>query len=154
MMERIGARNELPQILCLAGEATLALDAPQQALAFANQALAIAREMDLALEEAMARRVLGQIALAGGDLQTARASLEASQAVLAQLDERYELGRVLLWQARLAYASRQPEHVLAALQRSAQIFTELDAQFDLDMVCAVAQDYGIAWGEIVSACET
>lgn len=152
MMERIGARNELPQILCLAAEATLTLQEPQQALTIANQALAIAREMDLALEEAMARRVLGQIALAQGELETAHASLEASQAMLEQLDERYELGRVLLWQARLAHASGQPELVLTTLQQSAQIFTELDAQFDLDMVCIVAQEYGIAWSEIDTVC--
>jgi hypothetical protein len=41
--------------------------------------------------------------------------------------------------------------VLTTLQLSARLFTELDAQFDLDMVCAVAQDYGIAWSEIDAA---
>lgn len=135
--ERIKARNFLPEALRLAAEASLELDDSAQARAYAGESLAVADELGLTVESAVARRVLGQIALQSGNLAAAADLLEQSRAALEQLDNRYELGRALIWQARLAQAQDRHDKALAALRQAEPIFVALDAQRDLAGVQAL-----------------
>ncbi len=134
IMERTNARLDLSEALRLAAEATLELGDTEQATSYANQALDVARELGMATKEAMAQRVLGQIELAKQHITAACEYFQQSHVALEQLGDRYELGKVLYWQARLAHASGTLEQVEPLLAQAEQIFQELDAQRDLNMV--------------------
>ncbi len=132
--ERIKAASFMPEVLRLAAEATLALGDPAAARAYAARSLSVADELGMAAEAAIARRAFGQIALAEGDLAAAHDQLALSQVALEQLDNRYELGKTLYQIARLAYARHDDQALAAARTRAEQIFIELDAARDLDLV--------------------
>ncbi|RRR75521.1 MAG: tetratricopeptide repeat protein, partial [Candidatus Viridilinea halotolerans] len=95
ILERIKARNFTPEVLRLAAEATLSLGDQAIAADLATRSLAVARELGLVTEQAIAQRMLGQVALVANDTAQARTYLEQSRAVLLQLDNRYELGKTL-----------------------------------------------------------
>jgi class 3 adenylate cyclase/tetratricopeptide (TPR) repeat protein len=132
--ERIKAPSFLPDVLRLAAEATLALGDSVAAHDYAARALSVADELGMAAEAAVARRALGQIALASDDLATARDQLTQSRVALEQLDNRYELGKTLYQIARLARTCHDDPALAHARLRAEQIFTELDATRDLDLI--------------------
>jgi tetratricopeptide (TPR) repeat protein len=136
-LERIKARNFLPEVLRLAAEAALALADSAAADERARRSLALADELGMAAEAAAARRVLGQIALETGDLVAAAAELEQSRAALALLDSRYDLGKTRYHQARLARAQGDAAAFAAARADAEAIFAELDAERDLERVRAL-----------------
>jgi len=82
-------------------------------------------------DSAIAYRVLGEIALAAGDLDTAAELFERSSTLLLQLANRYKLGEVRYQQARLALARNDSVAAVAARAVARAIFTELNAQRDL-----------------------
>jgi class 3 adenylate cyclase/tetratricopeptide (TPR) repeat protein len=133
-LERIKARNNLSEALRLAAEASLALGQHAQAMDYIGQSFAIARELGMAVEEAVGLRVMGEIALDRGDFPAASEYLSRSRAMLDRLDNPYELGKVLYWQARLAQAHGPPDDLLLTLQQAEQIFKNLRARRDLGMV--------------------
>lgn len=132
--ERIKAPAFLPEVLRLAAEANLALGDPAAARACAARSLTVADELGQVAEAAVARRALGQIAISQGDFAAALDQLAQSQAALEQLDNRYELGKTLYQLARLARARRDEPAMAAARARAEQIFTELDAARDLELL--------------------
>jgi tetratricopeptide (TPR) repeat protein len=134
VLEKIGARNFLPEVLRLAAEASLALAMHDQAEAYAQRSLNLANELGLAVEAAIAQRVLGQIALANKQLDGATELLEVSGASLEKLDNRYELAKTRRWQAALEQARQQHQQAAKLLRQAEQIFRELDAQRDLGLV--------------------
>jgi class 3 adenylate cyclase/tetratricopeptide (TPR) repeat protein len=136
-MERINARSFLPDVLRLQAEAHLALEQYVAAHDLAGRALEIAQELGMGAEVAVARRVLGQIALARQDLATAAAQFSQSQAELIQVDNRYELGRTIYQRARLARAQGDDLQRAQFCTEAASIFRELDAQRDLELLRAV-----------------
>ena len=136
--EQIRARNFLPEVLRLAAEAALALGDLDAAEAYAVRSHTLATELGMATEDAIARRVSGQIALARGALDAARTHLEASRAALAQLDNRYELGRTRYQQAHLAHVCGDIPTFTAARAEAETIFAELDAQRDLALARRLA----------------
>jgi tetratricopeptide (TPR) repeat protein len=161
ILERINSPIDLPEVLRLAAEGSLALADHEQATAYVTRSLAMARDLGLALEEAMAYLVSGQIALDQKDFATAQSYLEQSHAALEPLDYRYELGKVLFWKARLAQASGDLVLVSPLLQQAKEIFQELDAQRDLLLLEEFEQEVehkkehqqGVASATVVSATE-
>ncbi len=135
--ERIKAPSFLPEVLRLAAEATLALGDPAAARDYATRALTVADELGMAAEAAVARRALGQVALAQDDLVAAHDQLTQSQIALEQLDNRYELGKTLYQIARLARTRHDDQALTVARLRAEQIFSELDATRDVDLVHAL-----------------
>ncbi len=136
--EQIRARNFLPEVLRLAAEAALALDDLELAREYVERSHAMATELGMAAEQALAERVSGQIAMAAGDLAAAKDRLEVSRAALAQLDNRYELGKTRYQQARLARAGGDAPAFAVARAEAEMIFAELDAQRDLALVLALS----------------
>jgi tetratricopeptide (TPR) repeat protein len=136
-LEEINARSFLPEVLRLAALASLALDDLPAAHTNAQRSLAIAQELGQADDAAIAERVLGEIALAAGDLPTAAEFFERSGNTLAALGNRYELGKVRYQQARLELARKQYSAAAAARAEALTIFTELDAQRDLALTNAL-----------------
>jgi tetratricopeptide (TPR) repeat protein len=145
--ERMQARTFLPEVLRLAAEASLALGQADQAHDYAEQSYTLANDLGMTVEAAVALRALGQVALWRQDFPGAQSYLECSRVALEQSDNRYELGRLLLAEARLAHATGQ-QHIISALRQAADIFTALDAQFDLNMVYTHAMSYGIEPGKL------
>ncbi|NJN16655.1 MAG: tetratricopeptide repeat protein [Oscillochloris sp.] len=135
--EAINARNFLPEALRLAGEASLALGELAAAHRYALQSEELAAELGMAAESAAARRGLAQVARAAGDLNTARVLLQRSRSELAQLDNRYELGKTLYQIAVLEREHGDPNTWIAARDQAAAIFRELDAQRDLNLLNAL-----------------
>ncbi|NJN66593.1 MAG: tetratricopeptide repeat protein [Chloroflexaceae bacterium] len=131
ILERINVRIDLPEGLRLAAEASLELDEMDQARDYATARGMIALELGMALEEALARQVLGQIALSQHAFSRASDELEQSRAALEQLENRSKLGKVLYWQARLAQAQGHTDQVRPMLQQAQEIFQEFHAQRDL-----------------------
>ncbi|MFN3372646.1 MAG: tetratricopeptide repeat protein, partial [Chloroflexus sp.] len=136
-LEAINARSFLPEVLRLAALAALAFGDLTQARANAHRSLAIAEELGQADDSAIAYRVLGEIALACGDLDVAEDLFARSSSTLAQLDNRYELGKVRYQQARLALARHDDATAATARAEAITIFTELDAQRDLTLAMAL-----------------
>lgn len=136
-LESINARSFLPEVLRLAALAALALEDVAGARAYAQRSLTIAEELGQADDAAIAERVLGEIALAAGDLSTAAELFERSGNTLAALGNRYELGKVRYQQARLELARKQYSTAAAARAEALAIFTELDAQRDLALTNAL-----------------
>ncbi len=136
-LEAINARSFLPEVLRLAALAALALGDREQAWVDAQRSLAIAEELGQADDAAIAERVMGEIALAAGNLELADGCFTRSSAALINLDNRYELGKTRYQQARLALA--RSDHATAAAMRAEAIaiFTELDAQRDLALALAL-----------------
>ena len=125
-------------MLRLAAEAALALDDLDAADSYATRSHALAVELGMAAETAIARRTSGQIARVRGAFVAAEAHLEVSRAALAELDNRYELGRTRYQQALLAHARGDAATFATARAEAESIFAELDAQRDL----ALARELG------------
>ncbi|NJN66594.1 MAG: tetratricopeptide repeat protein [Chloroflexaceae bacterium] len=133
-LERIKARNNLSEALRLAAEASLSLQNCDQAVDYIQQSLAIAHELGMVVEEAVGLRVMGEIALSSGDLSAASEHLSRSRNLLDRLDNPYELGKVLYCQARLDHVRGHPDDLLLTLEQAEQIFKNLRARRDLDLV--------------------
>jgi predicted ATPase len=133
-LERIKARNMLPEVLRLAAEATLELGDYEEASDYLSQALMIASDMGMVAEEAIAWRVMGQIMLHTGDLDTAADHLAHGRNLLEKMNNRYELGKVQYWQAKLAIARGNGEEARALAEQAQSIFQGLRAKRDLQMV--------------------
>lgn len=138
ILERINARIDLPECLRLAAEAHLQLGEIDHAIADASRAKDIAHELGMAIDEAVAYRTLGLIALHTRDFDRSRDCLEQSRKALDELGERYELGKVLFYLARLFHAQGQRDLAQETVRQSKDIFRELDAQRDLEHVMAFA----------------
>ncbi|MGC8950483.1 adenylate/guanylate cyclase domain-containing protein [Chloroflexus sp.] len=136
-LEAINARSFLPEVLRLTALAALALGDLERARTEAQRSLAIAEELGQADDAAIAHRVLGEIALAAGDLAIAAELFEQSSAMLIQLENRYELGKVRYHQARLALAYGNVSAAVAARAEAIGIFIDLDAQRDLALAQAL-----------------
>jgi class 3 adenylate cyclase/tetratricopeptide (TPR) repeat protein len=134
ILERINVRIDLPEVLRLAAEASLELDEVDPSQDYATRSRDIARALGMALEEALARQVLGQIALCQHAFSVAQEELEQSRAVLEQLENRSKLGKVLYWQARLAQALGHTDQVSPLLREAQDLFQEFHAQRDLELV--------------------
>ncbi len=140
LFEQIKVRNFLPEVLRLAAEATLAREQIAAAREYAARSLALADELGMAVEVAVARRVQGQIALHQHDLVLAGTLLTQALDELRPLDNRYELGKVLVWLARLAMQQARIAQAGEQLAQAERIFQELDAQRDLAALQAIREE--------------
>ncbi len=133
-LKRIKVRNYLPRGLRLMAEASLALDDPEQALSHGQQSLELASELGMLVEQAMAYRVLGQIALTGQDTILAERYFDRSKSMLDSMGHQYEQGKVLYWLSKLHCACGHYEESLTALQQAEKIFKDLRAKRDQRIV--------------------
>jgi class 3 adenylate cyclase/tetratricopeptide (TPR) repeat protein len=141
LFEQIKVRNFLPEVLRLAAEATLALEQIAAAHEYAARSLALADELGMTVEVAAAHRVQGQIALYRHDLAPAAMLLNQALSELQPLDNRYELGKVLVWLARLARYQDRIDQAREQLAQAERIFQELDAQRDLAALQSVRDEF-------------
>ena len=140
-LERVKARNYLARVLHMAAEAALTLGDAEQALGYISRSQVIASELGMAVEEAVAYRVMGQIALHQQDYSCAAQYLEQSHEMLQKMGHRYEIGLVLYWQAQLYARTDKQVQVLSLLQEAEQIFKELRAMRVLEMVRQAIEEH-------------
>ncbi len=141
MLERIKSRTFIPETLRLGAEASLNLGDYPAAKQYAEQSLQEAESMGMTLEQGIAQRVLGQIALAQGEHHHAETYFALARETLTEADSPYDVGKVAYWQAQLAATRNQREVAQQFLCEAIQTFIQLDAQRDLDCVRALAEQY-------------
>jgi hypothetical protein len=131
-VSEMNTREKLPHIYRCMAQIRLAKNDPSTALADAECAASIARELGDALAEGRARRILGVALYAAGHTAEADAAFKSSLGLLEARDE-YEIGRTLAqWAALLPDAEATSR---AAMRDSARdIFARLGAQRDLAAV--------------------
>jgi tetratricopeptide (TPR) repeat protein len=99
-----------------------------------DQSLALADELDMALERGIGLRVRGQIELASGHWEQAEAALRESLNILQEQGNRYRMGETLYQLGRLYCTMARGEDPEAAdkaesaLERAREIFEDLGAE--------------------------
>ncbi len=113
------------------------------AQAHASLALSLAQELDMRGEEGCARRMLGQLA-AASDLAQARALLEQSVSLLAEVDDQYELARSQLALATVLASQGDRAAASAPLAACISTFAGLETAPDLAAATALQARLGPA----------
>ncbi len=119
----------------------------ESAQQLAEDAMRFATDSDLALDNAIAMRILGQVYLGKEELEMALASLEGSVAILEELDDRYELARThyqLALAKELCGAHAEATQLCAAAHTA---FQQLEAKHDLALATALKERLNIVGPE-------
>lgn len=131
LAEQTGLREPVPELLYVRALAQLANDGERpEALASAEAALALARELQAVGYVGVSQRVLGQVQWADGQPEAAIASFEQSLAVLAGHDP-YEAARTQAEWGRALVASGQTEPGRRLLAEARATFERLGARREL-----------------------
>lgn len=134
--EKAGSRDFLPE-LYRHWAATLMLKKShwQKASVRAQQALALAKEQQNQGEMGSCKRLLGELLLAMGDVDTAVATLQQSISLLESVGEAYELARSRYWLARALWQQTQSADItLPSAKQAQKTFAQLGAALDLTAV--------------------
>ena len=129
--ERAKSRDWLPEVYRHCAEADLLTGNLQQARSQGENALNLARELNMKGEEGCALRILGEIAIARKQFKQAEENLKQSIALLDEAGDEYEAARSQLSIAELYITQKKQEDGQAALERCLTVFEGLDAALDL-----------------------
>jgi len=129
--EQAKVRDFLPEMHRHFAEAALLAGDLRDAETHAQQALSLSLELSLRSEEGNSLRVLGEIALALGQLAQAEEHLRSSRAVLDAVGEVYESARTALVLAKLHRAQGERDKGLMAIGQCLPIFERLEAALDV-----------------------
>ncbi|HSN78404.1 MAG TPA: tetratricopeptide repeat protein, partial [Anaerolineae bacterium] len=130
-LEDAGAHGQLAETRRYLAQAYLVAGDLAVAREEAQSALALARVAEAPLDEAGAQRVLGQVALAAGNLSEAITLLETSCNLLADQGNRYELAQSFTALAEALLAQDQSLLARTLVVDAVEIFSELDASREL-----------------------
>ena len=125
------ARDFLPELYRHFAAAAFCVADYGQAAAQARQALALARELGMGVEEATSLQLLGEIALARDDAEEAASYLTQALTLLEAGDQEYELARCRLAVARLYHSTGRRAAAQSAWAAAVATFRKLDARLDL-----------------------
>jgi tetratricopeptide (TPR) repeat protein len=120
-------------------EAHLGRGELDEALAYAQRSLTLARDQEMRLEEGCARRVLGQVCLARHELALAEQELQESLSILQDLNSLYEIGKTLFQIAWLYQVRGDQAQMQMRLGQAQSIFEGLGARLDLIRAQKLAQ---------------
>jgi hypothetical protein len=84
------------------------------------------------LEWGRYERLMGRIALVGGDLAAADRHLRRSAVIFQGRGSKLETGRTAHWSGLLSLAQHEPEKASQELNKAQQIFEQLGAAADLE----------------------
>jgi tetratricopeptide (TPR) repeat protein len=132
--DRVQSKDFLAETLRYLAEAALLDGDLAQATAWAEEGVQLAGELDMAVDAACCRCVLGQIAMAQDDLELAESQLRQSVTMLEPLSDEYQLARSRYWLACLLLGTGAQKEARALLARAHAAFTHLDAALDLTAV--------------------
>jgi adenylate cyclase len=106
-----------------------------------QHAIELARQLSMPREEGHNLRVMGEVALARGDLGLAGEYLQSSYTLLREADDEYECARTQLMLSQLYLAESKYEQGLRALDQCTGIFERLQAGLDLQTVQSVRERF-------------
>lgn len=106
-----------------------------------QRSLELARELTMPREEGHNLRIMGEIALARGDVARAEEYLQSSYTILNEADDEYECGRTQLVLAELYLLQKKYEDGLKLLTQCSAIFERLQASLDLAKAQALRARY-------------
>ncbi|HET89506.1 MAG TPA: tetratricopeptide repeat protein, partial [Chloroflexi bacterium] len=129
--EQAQVRDFLPELYRHLAQAALIAGDLTGAESYGQQSLQLARELEMRGEEGAAQRVLGEIAEAQGRFEEAAHRLEESISILEDVGDEYEGACSQLSLARVYTVLEKAEQGLAAIERCAAVFQQLDATLDL-----------------------
>ena len=129
---QVDARSTLPQIYSAWAEVKLGVGEPDAALELVRQAIVLAQEDELAVEEGINQRILGQALASGGDGAGAELAFETSLRLLAGQDD-YEHARTQAAWGRVRLRENETE-ARDLLRQAHETFNRLGARRDLAQV--------------------
>ena len=132
--EELQSKDFLAEVLRYLAEAALLDGDLARSEAWAQEALAIANEFEMAVDVACTHCVLGQIAMKQDDLAKAETELRQSVALLASSSEEYQLARSRYWLGHALVLKGAMGEAGSLLQQAEATFAHLDAAMDLSAV--------------------
>ena len=132
--DQVQSKDFLAETLRYLAEAALLDGDFAQAVAWAQEGIQLADELEMTADSACCRLVRGQIAFAQNDLATAETYLRQSVEMLETLSDEYQLARSRYWLARLLLATGEAGEARRLLGQAQRTFTHLDAALDLTAV--------------------
>jgi class 3 adenylate cyclase/Tfp pilus assembly protein PilF len=141
---RAEARDFLPELYRHFAAAAFHVADYDQAADNARQALALARELAVRVEEATSLQLLGELALARGDAAGAAPLLAQALTMLEAAGQEYELARCRLAVARLYLATGNPAQARAPWADAMATFRKLGARLDLQAALDLFPDGSVA----------
>lgn len=135
--ERAHVRDLLPELYGQFAELNLRridLDAAERD---GQRSIELARELTMPREEGHNLRIMGEIAMARGQLSRAEEYLRSSYSVLREADDEYECARTQLAQAQYYLSQENLEAGWKSLEQCDAIFERLQASLDLQTVKAI-----------------
>ncbi len=127
-------RDLLPELYGLFAELSWRQHDLTEAERYGQQSLELARELEMPREEGHNLRIMGEIALARGNLDQAQTYLAQSYQLLSEAGDEYESAKTQLSFAQLHIRQNQPASAQKALMACKVIFERLEAQLDLQQV--------------------
>jgi tetratricopeptide (TPR) repeat protein len=141
--EKARVRDLLPELYGLKAELACRQKRLDEAEAIGQQALDLARELEMSREEGHNLRILGQVAQSRGDSDRAEALLQDSYAVLDEANDDYERAKTQLTLAHLYEEQNRREAAIKALAICEPIFGRLEATIDLQDTHAMQRRLGL-----------
>ncbi|MCB8949316.1 MAG: tetratricopeptide repeat protein [Ardenticatenaceae bacterium] len=139
--EKVQSKDFLAETLRYLAEAALLDGDTAQATAWAQEGLALADELEMVVDAACCHCVLGQIALAQGDVAAAEPHLRQSVDQLISSSDEYQLAHSRYWLGRLLATKGALAEARKILAQAQQTFTHLDAALDLTAVQTLQREY-------------
>ena len=136
-LAQANARDFLPELYRHFAEVALLTAEYDHAHRNGEEALALARELNMRGEEGNSLRVLGEIALRRGNFTAAQDYLGQSSQILDETGEEYEWARTQLLLAEWAIAQDKFAQANGYLAACMPIFERLDAQLDLGKIASL-----------------
>jgi class 3 adenylate cyclase/tetratricopeptide (TPR) repeat protein len=130
--------------LAFLAEAQLATGQPDQARASARESLAVAQDTDYLEGLGSARRALGRVALAEGDLPEALRQLEGARQTFAAIPARLRLAETLVPLAEATHARGDRAGAAKLLGEARALFDQLGAPRAVERTLARAAALGLA----------
>ncbi len=138
--EQAQLRDLLPELYGLFAELQWRQNDLPKAESTAQQAVDLARELEMPREEGHNLRIMGEIMRTQQQLDEAQNYFEQSYAVLTQAADMYESAKTQLALARLYGENGRVPQAQQALDLCTPIFTQLEAQLDLQQVIRLQDD--------------
>jgi tetratricopeptide (TPR) repeat protein len=137
------ARDWLPELHRHLAEAARLAGERAEAQAEAETALRLARELSMRGEEGGALRLLGRLAMARGEMETAVSHLQDSVAIFDEIGDEYEWARSRLALARWRQRQGETNAAAAALADCLDVFRRLEASLDAAAARALQETLAI-----------
>jgi len=128
LMERVGSRDDLPELLRRRAETHIELENADEAEHLATEGMNLAREFKNLLEECSCVRVLSQVAAARGDLVSAIKLANDAVAGLHSIGSKFEEAIALRQLAEIEHLLGHRGDSADSARKALEIFSELSAR--------------------------